>query len=163
MLSKRKDLLVNGWIKVFNDGTEEKVLDEDILSGKGSWTKGRLDNIAGVILLSQGLLSRLYVPGTEWHQFDKFALTVAPGKYRPTRTNQVAQALIKPHHVGLFIEFNSQRRASARSARVVRTPHEHFHSLELKNRHVGQWLSLCVDKDLKARINFAAKRGQLPR
>lgn len=153
---------MNGWIKIFEDGAEEKVFDEDILSGEGSWSKGRLDGILGVVLISQGRLSRLYAPDTEWHQFDKFALAVAPGKYRPARTHQVTQALIKPHHVGMSIEFNTQRRAAARAARIVEKPHKRFHSIKIKERHVGHWLSLCVNKELDVKIGFVARRGQLP-
>jgi len=155
---------VYGWIKIFNNRAEEMVLDEDILAGEGSWSKGELDDLYGVVILSAGKKARLIIPDTEWHQFDKFSMTVAPGKYRPNRTHQVVQALIKPHHVGKVVELNTDKKLTARSARVIDKDKrsDRFFFFNIRERHIGQWLSLAVEKDSSVKIGFC-KRGQLPR
>jgi len=154
---------VYGWIKVFEDGSTEEVYDKDILSGKGSWSKGKLDNIAGVCLVSKGLCRLLFAPNTSWHQFDKFSITLSAGKHKPIRTHQVVQAKIQRYHVGMYVEFNTQTRSTATSVAVVSEPQKHLFSLKIKERHINKWLSLSTDKDLTTKINFVEKRGQLPR
>ena len=68
---------MEGWLKLFTDGTKEYGSDEAIAKHKASWTLGRLDRIKEVILSHNKKTCSLVVPNTSWYQFDRFSVLVS--------------------------------------------------------------------------------------
>lgn len=61
---------MNGWIKVFKDGSEEKGLDSAVERGEASWSRGRLDDMEEVILIQDNKVLSIVGPGEFWQSDD---------------------------------------------------------------------------------------------
>jgi len=66
----------NGWIKYFFDGPSERGLDDDVVAGKASWSRGRLGEMNGAELSHEGRSIFLSGSGEFW-QSDLFEVSSA--------------------------------------------------------------------------------------
>lgn len=64
---------MNGWIKLFADGTDEIGSDEYISKKLASWSKGRLEDMTGVELHHNGTVVILEGTGSFWQSDDLIA------------------------------------------------------------------------------------------
>lgn len=152
---------MDGWLKIFTDGSLERGSDCEIASGNASWSQGRLDNIQEVRLFDRNRVCSLSVPSTSWHQFDRFSVIVSEGTHIPTRTHRVVQAEIIEDHIGLYLVCSDS--GGYYFWTVVRdlgdANIECFHKL-LTKEHIGMWLTVILPEQDYPRITFAV-RGKM--
>lgn len=61
---------MNGWVKLFADGTREIGNDIDVKNKKASWRGGRLNNMSGAYVEHNGFCMGILVPGEFWQSED---------------------------------------------------------------------------------------------
>ena len=137
------------WTKIFVDGTKEIGTEIDILEGRASWSKGKLEHIAACKLYSFMCTATLVIPNTSWHQFDRLIAPLGFYENVPSvLTHKVIQAQILKEHVGKFIRirtfgsFDEQREYYLLDE--LDTGSQVF--VELEEEHVGKWFTMMLTK-----------------
>jgi hypothetical protein len=151
------------WIKLFNDGLSEVGSDSDIDQNKASWSRGRLDNIYSVQITERILDGELRVPDTEWHQFDRFEVSVGTsGTTSGKRIARVIQAKIQDCHMGMFICYNIDNSKFLWASIESCLPKSEGtqRAIKITDAYLGQWLSLRISANRKSEI-YIGERGKL--
>jgi hypothetical protein len=84
---------MNGWTKIFTDGTTEYGSDLDVLTKKASWSRGKLDNVTAVSVQQDKYRIAISGQGEYWQSDD---LEVVLGEIVPTYVVRRIQKRIRP-------------------------------------------------------------------
>lgn len=131
--------MTHGWVKIFSDNSRENGDDKLVAQGLASWSRGCLDAISTVILYNDFMSVSLSVPGTEWHQFDRYQLVASIGTTNNISTliYSVIQAKILSQHVNLNICIDDESVVISKAG----------HGAIITDDLVGKWISVLVSKN----------------
>lgn len=145
---------MDGWVKVFTDGSQEKGLDLDIAAGTASWSQGRFEGLVEVQLHHGDRVAVLSVPeASEWHQFDRMAVMVGEGVRESVRTHRVAQVRINKEHLGKFINIYDDHYWRGRAAIELKDDPRASRTCYVNESFVGKWLTISVPIILMAQAD----------
>jgi len=152
----------SGWIKHFNDGTLETGWDQDIVTKKSSWSKGRLDGLVGVDIIVSDLMSSLSVPGGigAWHQSDSYVSVMSMlGKPVPAKLkHRQVQYRLQPDDIGKLIY------EQGTSIFVLKPlPSSAFGGglcmiQPIEEEHIGKWITLRMFPNGSTELKFMGRR-----
>ena len=129
------------WVKHFFDSTHEIGKDTDIMSGKASWSKGRLKGITAATLGYAGTV--VVVPGTDIWQKDKYG---AAFNLPPSRISRSLGVKIQLHEVGktLFLRQmgNDVYHIKITDQAIIGGGHT-----DLEPAHVGKWAVVTINRN----------------
>ena len=98
---------MNGWIKLFDDGSEVRGLDMDVIANTVSWSKSRFDGLTEVKLYHGQRIAIIEFPGNrQWHQFDRMIVPVGIGSYSSLRSHRIVQAQINSSDIDKYINIH---------------------------------------------------------
>jgi hypothetical protein len=142
------------WIKFFSDGTTEVATEASLSSGKSSWTKGRLENIKEVQLITKTIVASLSVSNTNWYQFNRHIALMQEGKVSSPSLFSVVQAEIKEDHINKYIV--SKNIGNCFFYTIL---NDHFCKdfVKISNEDIGKWITLILPKFKKPYIVLCDK------
>jgi hypothetical protein len=132
------------WIKHFVDARNETGKDADLLSGKASWTKGRLDGLRAATLSFAGTIIKVDAmnPGAEIWQKDQFVVGV--GSKLPTE--RIARSLglkLTKYDVDKCAYVHDEGH-QVYSLRIKQNPPGNY--MVLSEKDIGSWLILKISR-----------------
>jgi len=133
---------MNGWIKLFADGTKEIGSDELVQKGLASWSKGRLVNMVGVELHHDDRIVILEGTGKFW-QSDDYMARMSQNGTSDLVTRRI-QKLIYDDDAWMLIDHVNQ---FSRYKIVNRITHgiNGFISKRKILSQMGKWLTIEMD------------------
>ena len=132
------------WIKHFVDTRNETGKDADLMSGKASWAKGRLEGLRAATLSFAGSIIKVDAmnPGAEIWQKDQFIAGVGSN----LSTQRIARSLglkVTEHDVGKCAYIHHEGHQVYRLCIEQNAPDKYMVLLE---RDIGSWLVLKISR-----------------
>ena len=127
------------WMKYFNDGTVERGTDEDLISGRASWTNGRLKGISSAVLHYAGAVVKIVA--SEIWQKDQYISGVGP--HPPSRIARSIGMRVTEKEVGqaAYLQHEGSHVYTLAFAPLVAGNH-----IRLTSEDVGNWLVVKVNQ-----------------
>jgi len=138
------------WIKHFVDARNEVGRDTDVMSGKASWSRGRLEGITSATLSYAGTV--VVVPGREIWQKDQYGGVVGS---TPQRLSRSLGTKITQQDVGKKLYLHGTGRLEVYYLTMADIVPGDF--IAVQPDHVGQWAVVTIKQSGKPVVSIEEK------
>ena len=139
------------WIKHFVDARNEIGKDADIIQGKASWSRGRLEGITSATLSYAGTI--IIVSGRDIWQKDQYGGVVGT---TPQRLSRSLGTKITQHDVGKKLYLYGPNRLEVYYLTMADIVPLGDH-ITIQPQHVGQWAVVTIKQSGKPVITIEEK------
>jgi len=145
---------VNGWIKRFVDGSWEEGKDKEVLAGRASWSRGRLEGMLRAEVHHGRYFLGICGPGEYW-QSDDFSVNLSSGETQ-LETRRLQRKIVLPDTNMVVQRKESELLVFVYTGSPPYMPGEF---LCVSPEMLGKWLTLELNlKDDSLQMNILPER-----
>jgi len=148
---------MQGYVKLFADGSRECLSDEDVRQRKASWRHGRLEGLIGVYLCHNSICVSLITGEGEWWQSDTMISVRSPITQQSEFFARRIERRIAPEDIGKFIVMNHNCRNNIHSIKLDAYPSGST-NIGIEDKDIGKWIFVTLYPPHKVEISVELNR-----